>query len=109
MLEEIKATHLPLMTVWNKVDACAQPQKIREIASRRPNTVAVSAETGDGIPDLLEVLETLLSKQLKNVHCLVPYTQVCSPVPTQTFHGGVCVQNLELYAFVDHYKMSSFR
>lgn len=77
VLAEIKATHLPLLTVWNKVDACAQPQKIREIAAHRPNTVAVSAETGEGIPELLEILETQLSKQLKDVHCLVPYSQVC--------------------------------
>lgn len=76
VLGEINATHLPLLTVWNKVDACAQPKKIREIASRRPNTVAISAETGEGIPELLEILEHQLSKQLKEVHCLVPYTQV---------------------------------
>ncbi len=76
MLGEIKALHLPLLTVWNKVDACAQPQKIREIAAHRPNTVAISAETGEGIPELLEILESQLSKQLKDVHCLVPYTQV---------------------------------
>ena len=75
MLEEIKATHLPLLTVWNKVDACVQPDKIREIAARRPNTVAVSAEQGEGIQGLLEAIEQQLAKQLKNVHLLVPYTQ----------------------------------
>ena len=79
VLGEIKATHLPLVTVWNKVDACAQPQKIREIASRRPNTVAISAQTGEGIPELLEILENQLSRQLKDVHCLVPYAQVITP------------------------------
>jgi len=75
VLEEIKATHLPLLTVWNKVDACAQPDKIREIAAKRPNTVAVSAEHGEGIQGLLEAIEAQLSKQLTKVHCLVPYSQ----------------------------------
>ncbi len=74
-MEEIKATHLPLLTVWNKVDACAQPDKIREIAARRPNTVAVSAEQGEGIQELLQALEAQLAKQLKNVHLQVPYSQ----------------------------------
>jgi len=86
VLEEIKATHLPLLTVWNKVDACAQPDKIREIAARRPNTVAVSAEHGEGIQGLLEAVEAQLAKQLKIVHCLVPYSQASLPFP-----GGMCV------------------
>ena len=64
------------MTVWNKVDACAQPDKIKQIAAKRSCTVAVSATSGDGIPQLLAVLEDQLSQQLTDVHCLVPYSQV---------------------------------
>lgn len=60
------------------MDACAQPAKVKEIASKRPNTVAISAQTGEGIDQLLEVIEDQLSKQLTDVHCLVPYSKVNS-------------------------------
>ena len=78
MLGELHANELPLVTVWNKVDACAQPAKVKEIAARRPNTVAISAATGEGIDQLMEVIEEQLSKQLTDIHCLVPYSKAFS-------------------------------
>ena len=46
VLEELGADGLPLITVWNKVDACAQPDMVWKLAANRPNTVALSAMTG---------------------------------------------------------------
>lgn len=63
------------------MDACAQPAKVKEIAAKRPNTVAISAVTGEGIEQLLELIEDQLSKQLTDIHCLVPYSKVLTLLP----------------------------
>lgn len=76
VLEELGADHLPLLTVWNKVDACAAPEKVMQLAARRPCTVAISAANGEGVEELLKAIEQQLSQQLTDVHCLVPYSQV---------------------------------
>ena len=46
VLEELGAAELPLVTVWNKTDSCAQPEMVERLAEHRPSTVAVSAATG---------------------------------------------------------------
>ena len=76
MLDDLGASDLPLITVWNKVDQCPQPDKVLEIAARRRKTVAISASTGEGVDRLMTLIETELSKQLKDIHCLVPYSKV---------------------------------
>ena len=76
VLEDLGAGDLPVITVWNKVDQCPQPAKVLEIAARRRKTVAISARNGEGVERLMDIIETELSKQLKDIHCLVPYSKV---------------------------------
>jgi GTP-binding protein HflX len=76
VLKDIGAHNIPSITVWNKVDACWDPEMVKAVAEQRDNTVCVSAMTGDGIPDLLTTVGERLRDQLhsKVKELLVPYT-----------------------------------
>ena len=66
----------PLLTVWNKSDACSDPHSVSELAGQRGNTCFTSAATGEGMGELVASLEARLADMLEPVHCLVPYNQV---------------------------------
>ena len=57
-----------IIEVWNKVDLLpdATAEALRRQAQERGDTVVVSATTGDGLPDLMDVIETALSGRLLN-------------------------------------------
>jgi len=74
ILEELDI-HLPIVTVWNKVDLCADPEFVRQVAAGRETTVCISALTGEGLEDLAAVLETQLAGQMTLQRWLVPYSQ----------------------------------
>ena len=76
MLKDLDVTNAPMLTVWNKTDACADPQLVHTVASQRADTCAVSAATGEGIQTMMLALEGSLSSMLHSVQCLVPYAQV---------------------------------
>jgi GTPase len=53
MLAEIEADHIPVVTALNKIDRLADPERARSVLAGFPNSVAISALQGDGLPDLL--------------------------------------------------------
>jgi GTP-binding protein HflX len=71
-LQELEATDIPFITVYNKMDALAEkPLVIKD--SRSDYTVPISAKTGDGIDRLLETLETMVTKGRKIIDVVIPY------------------------------------
>ncbi len=64
-LEEIKANHIPVITVVNKVDLLSDPEKALEALTDFPRAVAVSALTGQGIPILLNRVEENLTSSTR--------------------------------------------
>src|SRR3954471_137101 len=54
VLDEIAAAHLPQLLAFNKADLAAEAGA--RLAARHPGSVAVSAETGKGIDDLLQAI-----------------------------------------------------
>lgn len=75
VLKDIGAHNIPSITVWNKVDACWDPEMVKAVAMQRENTVCISAATGDGISDLLSTVGDRLRARLhsKVEELLVPY------------------------------------
>lgn len=72
VLSEIDAGELPELTVVNKADV-AEPTAVRALLDAHPGAVAVSARTGAGVGDLLDVIAARL-RSLAVVHeLLVPY------------------------------------
>lgn len=74
VLEDLGVAHKTVVVAWNKIDLAENPQKWRELAARQPNTVAISARTGEGIEDLLGRVEQLLKDMLVEIRLEIPYT-----------------------------------
>ncbi len=74
-LIRLKADAKPTITVFNKVDAAHDPIGIRRIAAEWPDSVAISALTGEGIDDLLEAMKRQTKELLGYVKAIVPYSE----------------------------------
>jgi GTP-binding protein HflX len=74
-LGEIGADHLPVITALNKIDRLADPKAARLAVQNYPQAVAISASTGDGIADLLEMVRVTLFESLTPVLVRLPYQQ----------------------------------
>ena len=48
----------------------------RQVASKRENTVCISAQTGQGLPDLMNLVQDKIEQSMMPVSVLVPYAQV---------------------------------
>ncbi|MCW2941620.1 MAG: GTP-binding protein HflX [Actinomycetia bacterium] len=72
VLREIGADGLPELVVINKADA-ADPLALARLRRREPNSVVVSARTGEGLAELLAVIERDLPRLDREVWLLLPY------------------------------------
>ncbi|HEY3834408.1 MAG TPA: GTPase HflX [Acidimicrobiia bacterium] len=72
VLGSIEAQDRPELLVWNKVDQ-ADPGEVAALLRAEPGSVAVSAEQGDGIDDLLGAIGRRLRAGAEVVELLVPY------------------------------------
>mgnify|MGYP001807599042 CR=1 FL=1 len=64
MLDEIGVQDLPIITAWNKIDACTNPEAVRALAASRPDVVAVSGATGEGLEELLQLVADKLAENM---------------------------------------------
>ncbi|MGN6791757.1 MAG: GTPase HflX, partial [Streptosporangiaceae bacterium] len=74
VLTEIGARDVPELVVFNKAD-CADELDLKGQQLAEPQSVAVSARTGDGLPLLLAEIERLLPKLSHQVDVVVPYSR----------------------------------
>jgi GTPase len=72
VLTEIEASNVPELVVINKCDA-ADPFVIDRLKLNEKNVVAVSALTGQGIDELVALIEKQLPKLQFDVQVLIPY------------------------------------
>ena len=72
VLAEIDAIHIPELIVINKCDI-ANEHVIAEIKARESNHVVISAATGQGIPQLLALLEEQLPWPTVEIKATIPY------------------------------------
>lgn len=66
---------IPMVTVWNKIDLRSDGDVVRAVADGRPDTVAVSGETGEGVTDLEVTIEAALEEAMVQFELSVPYDQ----------------------------------
>lgn len=71
VLEEIGALDKPIIRVYNKIDA-ADSDAVRQRLNQPGESVAVSALTGEGLPDLLDRIERHLSLRRERVMLRIP-------------------------------------
>jgi GTP-binding protein HflX len=72
VLAEIGAGDLPELMAFNKLDL-ASPAAVKRQLELNPDSVALSAATGEGVERLLEAIVVELSKGSVEVELLVPY------------------------------------
>ena len=75
VLEEIGAAGKPTLMVFNKIDRVENGELVNRNLERYPNTVAVSATTGQGFPELLAELGSQVRPARELVELKVPHTE----------------------------------
>jgi GTP-binding protein HflX len=61
VIRELGADGKQMLTVFNKIDAVGNAEMIEAQVRRTPNSVAISAETGEGVSGMLSELEAQLA------------------------------------------------
>jgi GTP-binding protein HflX len=74
-LEEIDASHIPVLTVLNKIDLLTDPASARRTLEGLSNAAAISALTGEGLPDLLSSIRGVLYETYSPISVRLPYQQ----------------------------------
>ena len=73
-LERLGANDKPMITVFNKIDLVTDPTVRRDLIAEFPNSVAISATTGEGMNDLMNAIKKQVQELLGSVKALIPYT-----------------------------------
>jgi GTPase len=74
-LKEISADHIPVATVFNKIDELDDLSFGEESVRALQNSVMISAKTGSGLPELIQLMEKVLFEQFEPVIVRLPYQQ----------------------------------
>lgn len=73
-LETLGAHDKPMLTVFNKIDIVENKIDLRRIVAEWPNSVAISAVTGEGMSDLQLAIKRMVQELLGAVKILIPYS-----------------------------------
>jgi GTP-binding protein HflX len=74
-LTEIEADQIPILTALNKIDILSDPERAREVLEDFPSAVAISAQTGEGIPELLDKAHAYLYEDNIPIYIFLPYQE----------------------------------
>lgn len=74
-LAALEASEKPTLTVFNKIDAMADPAQARRLVAEFDPAVAISATKGAGMDDLMNALVRMVKAMLGKVRALVPYSE----------------------------------
>jgi GTPase len=74
-LEILGAQDKPTITVFNKIDLITDPVARRDLVAEFPNSVSISATTGEGMSDLMNAIKKQVQDLLGSIQALVPYSE----------------------------------
>jgi GTP-binding protein HflX len=74
-LKDIKADHIPVITVFNKVDQLDDIAYGEESVRSLPLSILVSAKTGTGLPELIKMVQNVLFEKFESVIVRLPFQQ----------------------------------
>jgi GTP-binding protein HflX len=72
VISEVEAHNVPELIVFNKIDLADQTQRMA-LRGLAPGSVEVSARTGEGIQELLDVIASMLPQPDVLTESLIPY------------------------------------
>ncbi|MCD8481991.1 MAG: GTPase HflX [Verrucomicrobia bacterium] len=73
VLRELGAENKTVLTVYNKIDLCPEPERSAWMARVSDSIFPVSAVTGDGLPRLMERMEVLTSARSQMRNLVIPH------------------------------------
>ena len=74
-LSSIGGDHIPIIVALNKIDRLNNSEGAKDSVRDLPESVAISARTGDGVKDLLQVIEAELFEKYIPISVKLPYQQ----------------------------------
>jgi GTP-binding protein HflX len=74
-LDVLGAHHIPVVTALNKVDRLRDPESAKDAVSHFSKAVTISALKGDGVKDLLRVIQQELYETYAPILVRLPYQQ----------------------------------
>lgn len=74
-LEDIGADQIPVLIALNKIDQLGNPEKARQALVELEHSVAISALSGDGIPELLDAVNEMLFENYSTISVKLPYQE----------------------------------
>lgn len=74
-LQQIGAGRIPVVTALNKIDRFDNPDFASQVLDDFPNSVAISALKGIGIPELLHTIEIELYESYQFIQVRLPYSE----------------------------------
>ena len=74
-LDELGAHHIPVVTALNKVDRLRDPESAKDVVSHYFKAITISALKGDGVKDLLKVIQQELYETYAPIVVRLPYQQ----------------------------------
>ncbi len=75
ILSDISAGDIPILTVLNKIDLLVNPEAAQEALNEFPNSTAISALTGRGIPEMLNLVNEYLYEKYIPVTVRLPHQE----------------------------------
>lgn len=72
VLQELDAADKPIITVFNKIDLLPDPALATNLVERTPDSVAISAATGENIEKLLELVSQIFASRREVVELSIP-------------------------------------
>ncbi len=72
-IADLGAGEIPTLTLFNKVDMVADREGLTKLIAEFPDSVAVSAKTGEGMEDLVNHIRRMLAGRYRRIKALVPY------------------------------------
>lgn len=74
-IEDLGASHIPKITVLNKIDLLPDPERVLEETRGYENAVAISAKTGKGVKELLQLINQYLFEKFVDIDIFLPYEE----------------------------------
>lgn len=74
VIVSVEAQNVPEIVVINKADA-ADPLVLQRLLRREPHAIVVSARSGQGMEELLQLIDSELPRPAIEVQALIPYTR----------------------------------
>lgn len=75
ILSDLGAQGKPVLAVWNKIDLVTERSSLLQSVDSASSTVAVSAQTGEGMEALLQKLEEIVPGAKRRVRLLLPFSE----------------------------------